>query len=345
METERIVPQFQEPMVTFTKKGECLGICYGAKAFNNGWYAIAREDSLVTLYNSAGVVVENELNDCYAFASGKYLVQREDGGVWQLKTGKRLLHPHLKNVRITEDEYWIAYVDNRASEEGWYLFSPECLSLNAHQPFADIQYCRLKYLRARVVVKNSTDRYDIYRLGFAWGHAVKMELVLANLPNCTFIADKCFAVCKEGETLAESRFINGVPPFRLYKANGDLFRSGIVGCIVFVNGMMLVNDGWKWDLFDSKFGLLREDVRQAAFMANLTEGRGFYIDANGKLTNSGPLDACMTVYELMPDIGNLLSETVLIFDANAQSEKLLNFIQPDGTTVMENCSVGAIKIL
>ncbi len=261
-EKRRFVEAFPAPKPVIHKNSLTgFGMCWGARAFGNGWFAVWRGDG-VTLYNRAGQIQETQLDDVYVSESGYCLKRYRNSSHWLFCRPSGELIAQAEDAKVFKDSLV-------ALKTGEHLWSVYQLTLFVSKAFVNLEAEEVEIYPAKepgyaVFALKRGDKTTLQLLEPLFGN------VTAELKNVAFylrMPDGSFAVSASslafsghcGEYLIVQPKQDGL--IDLYGVRLRPTALSIGGVVSFSNGIYLLkgNNGC-WELFANNGRLLQTGI-------------------------------------------------------------------------------------
>lgn len=269
MET-KFVPLYREPRAvvlneTLGSYGEVMGV----KKFENGFFALRYENGVI-LYDSAGQVVDTDLDDVFVFKFGYRLFKKINSSYWYLVDANG--NPELCYVKCEAERFHlsgnvIALCD---TDKTWRVFqlsntAPKIeyiLLSNPMAPFGsvDLQVFQNKNSDNFVVVFYRKDGSIL--LHYRQAQSTQVLKVVNGYRYCRYLANGCF-VCAQAafeefphEDGSIEIAVKNNGSFNLFDENLNVLNEDIERLLLQKDGSYLVNDAGLWKAYSADGTLL-----------------------------------------------------------------------------------------
>lgn len=270
----KFVTGFLTPRVVV--RGESLesyGVCFGARRFDDGSFALLEENG-VTLYDRSGHKTDGFLDDVFVFKNGFVLKKKRKGQNWTFETPQGTVIAMADKAEIAGGN-WLAL---RVQGQEWNVYRVLGLCFERQisvslfskrwQVFARLCTEDLKIYQGSgtgslVFALSDGDMSVLQRRDAVFGN-IKAELTRRGrylcLPNGGFaLSDAVFRpVWHKSDCLWTKRFSGG--EIDLYDERLQLCGEGLSDIIMFKNGMSFRQFGTEWKLVAADGTILETNV-------------------------------------------------------------------------------------
>lgn len=305
-----------------------FGLCFGARKFDNGFFAVRYEKNVI-LFNNQAQIVDDHLQDVCVFKNGYFLRKKIDNDFWELISPLGAILFCAKQVAVYENELIAFKVDDKTWDI--YHFDGMCLSKNY---FASFKADKL------AIYKKNDDQHFVFAL--INEHSISLHVkyqmykadgnILKNIRHFYHLCNGWFVVASDKITVAhfEGNCVkidaSRGKCFDIYDSALHKVVENVEGFVLFQNGLYLLNWRGEWRLFS----VVGEQLIDKIFDLRIWDE-----DMAEQVILLANSDSKQLI------LFRLLAEELLYFE----NEREKSLWAPDGRKIVINCSSNNVFLL
>ncbi len=239
-----------------------FGLCFGARKFDNGFFAI-RYDKNVILFNNHAQIIDDCLQDVCVFKNGYFLRKKINNDFWEFVSPLGAILFCASQVAVYENELVAFKVDAKT----WKVYHLDeiCLSKNHFASFEAEDLVIYKkngdqHFVFALIGVNTISLHVKYQMYKADGNILNNVRYFYHLCNGWFVVanDKISVAHFEGNCVKVDT--SQGKSFDIYDSYLHKVVENVEGFILFQNGMYLLNSLGEWQLFSVAGKLLVDKI-------------------------------------------------------------------------------------